>query len=99
MSIPREYLIRTAARGLPAMPSRFEDVLVPATGGWQPIDGWGDFRIGNGVAHVDFSYEEVGWQISVEGPLGDEVCLVLIDALTQQIGAACGEPCIWSRLT
>jgi hypothetical protein len=89
-----EYLIRNVGdKGWPGVHrDRLSIVLTPVDGGWVPIDGWGDHRLRRGETEVSFSIEEVGWQVSFEGPIGESDAQHMIDAVAGQVQQEVGEP-------
>ena len=94
-----EFLIRTTdSHEWPAFRDPFDSVLIPAGSDFRAIEGWGDFRMATGDTVVAFSGEEVGWQVTVEGPMTAERAETLVGIVTEQIGQSYGEPCEWLRL-
>ncbi|MGB8860351.1 MAG: hypothetical protein WCC60_13880 [Ilumatobacteraceae bacterium] len=70
-------------------------VLMPEGFGCAPADGWGDFRMTCSGSTITFSGEEIGWQVSVEGSMGERDADALIAAVTEQVEQASGEACEW----
>jgi hypothetical protein len=93
-----EYMIRTHEGEWPAVHrDRMAAVLVPEGSAYQPVNGWGDFRMASGGTVVAFSGEMSGWQVIVGGDLDDEVADALVERITRQVSAEVGQPCEWIR--
>lgn len=92
-----EYLIRTADTH--EWPAVHSEVLSPTGFDCAPVDGWGDVRLRCGVTEVAFSGEEVGWQISFDGPMADDDTDRFVTTVTSQVEQAVGQPCEWLRIT
>lgn len=75
-----EFLIRTReSQDWPAVHrDGLSQVLTP--GGWDcvGVSGWGDYRLGCGDTEISLSGELVGWQVSFEGPMLQDVATRLI---------------------
>jgi hypothetical protein len=52
-----------------------------------------------GAAEVSFSGEEVGWQVSIVGPMDDAAADALITQITERVGGASGAACEWLQIT
>ena len=96
----KEYLVRTSdAHEWPVFAAALAEVFMPAGFDCTQIEGWGDFRMRCGAAEVSFSGEDVGWQVSIEGPMDDATADALLASITARLGEACGEQCEWIQIT
>jgi hypothetical protein len=90
-----EYLIRTLEthEWPPIHRDRLAEVLAPE--GWpcQQIEGWGDLRLICDGTEIAFSGEEVGWQVTVDGPMATDDVDRVIAVVTSQVGREVGKPC------
>lgn len=96
----KEYLVRTSgAHDWPSFATDLAAVFIPPGSDCSPIDGWGDFRMRCGAAEGSFSGEEVGWQVSIEGPMDDATASALLSQITERVGDASGEACEWIQIS
>ena len=96
----KEYLVRTSdAHDWPSFATDLAAVFVQPGSGCAPIDGWGDFRMRRSAAEVSFSGEEVGWQVSIEGPMDDATVGALLAQITERVGEASGQACEWIQIS
>lgn len=96
-----EFLIRTRdGHDWPAIRNdRVAVVLTP--NGWDcaAVAGWGNHRVRYGDAEIAFAAEDVGWQVSIEGPMPPEVAEQFIAAVTGQVEREVREPVEWIQIT
>ncbi|MFI7279090.1 hypothetical protein ACIBOV_02335 [Micromonospora chersina] len=92
-----EFLIRTRDdHDWPAIHrDRMPHVLTP--GGWDCVDvpGWGDYRLRSGDTEISFSGEPVGWEVSFDGPMPEDVATRLVIAVASQIEQETNQSIEW----
>lgn len=92
-----EFLIRTGdGHDWPAIHrDRIPHVLTPA--GWDctQIPGWGDYRLRCGDTEIAFSGEPVGWEVTFEGPMPEQLATRLIITVAAQVEQETDQPIEW----
>jgi hypothetical protein len=100
MSDVIEFLIRTLdGPDWPAVHrDRLSHVLTP--GGWDcvSVSGWGDYRLRCGDTEISFSAEPVGWQVSFEGPMPEDVATQLVVVVASQIEQEINQSIDWIQI-
>ena len=96
-----EFLIRTRdGHDWPAVHrDRLSHVFTPE--GWDcvGVSGWGDYRLRCGDTEISFSGEPVGWQVSFDGPMLQDVATRLVAAVASRIARETNQPIDWIQIS